>query len=184
MDSQAINVQSFAAKFRSKRGKSTIILTRSEVYTFLTVDGEVYLPPFECVTIYHLKAILAGTKNYVRQSAIRHVSVPQCKCHSMLTAAVIDEGLSVEKMLLFLDQFKPMHQTLPDQRQEILKLPRQYIINVAATVVGDPFLEFIKNAITNRNTQVTKEKDLLIKCDPQLAQAFNNSTAVSRKFNL
>ena len=31
---------------------------------------------------------------------------------------------------------------------------------------------------------MTKEKDLLIKCDPQLAQAFSNSTAVSRKYLL
>ena len=52
MEPQVINVQTFAAKFRSKR----------EVYTFLTVDGNVYLPAYETVTVYFLKAILAGTK--------------------------------------------------------------------------------------------------------------------------
>ena len=52
MEPAAINVQTFAAKFRSKR----------EVYTFLTVDGNVYLPAYENVTVYFLKAILAGTK--------------------------------------------------------------------------------------------------------------------------
>ena len=35
---------------------------------------------------------------------MRHVSVPQY------------ESLSVEKMLLFLDRFEPMHTHLPDQR--------------------------------------------------------------------
>ena len=142
MEPEVINVQTFAAKFRSKR----------EVYTFLTVDGDVYLPPYETITVYFLKAILAGAKQCkstdpdltflidVRQSSLRHVSVPQY------------DGLSVEKMLLFLDQFEPMHTHLPDQRQEILKLPRQFIINVAATVVGEPFLEFVKKAIADRNT--------------------------------
>ena len=52
MEPAVINVQTFAAKFRSKR----------EVYTFLTFDGNVYLPAYETVTVYFLKAILAGTK--------------------------------------------------------------------------------------------------------------------------
>ena len=43
-----VNVNSFSAKYRNKR----------EIYTFLTVDGEVYLPPFETVTVYYLKDII------------------------------------------------------------------------------------------------------------------------------
>ena len=48
MEPQFINVNSFSAKYRNKR----------EIYTFLTVDGEVYLPPFETVTVYYLKALI------------------------------------------------------------------------------------------------------------------------------
>ena len=48
MEPRFVNVASFAAKFRNKR----------EIYTFLTVDAEVYLPPFETVTVYYLKDII------------------------------------------------------------------------------------------------------------------------------
>ena len=48
MEPQYVNVNSFSAKYRNKR----------EIYTFLTVDGEVYLPPFETVTVYYLKDII------------------------------------------------------------------------------------------------------------------------------
>ena len=50
MEPSYVNVNSFSAKYRSKR----------EIYTFLTVDGEVYLPPFE--TVYFLKDIVEGNK--------------------------------------------------------------------------------------------------------------------------
>ena len=52
MEPQFVNVNSFSAKYRSKR----------EIYTFLTVDGEVYLPPFETVTVYFCKDIVEGSK--------------------------------------------------------------------------------------------------------------------------
>ena len=52
MEPQFVNVNSFSAKFRSKR----------EIYTFLTVDGDVYLPPFETVTVYFCKDIVEGSK--------------------------------------------------------------------------------------------------------------------------
>ena len=47
-----MNVQSFMAKYKSKR----------ECYNFLTVQVEVYLPAYETVTIYFLKDIISGKK--------------------------------------------------------------------------------------------------------------------------
>ena len=52
----------FAAKFRSKRGKSSLLLTSLEVFTFLTVDVKAYLPPMNTLTIYFLKALITGEK--------------------------------------------------------------------------------------------------------------------------
>ena len=49
---EAVNVNEFAAKFKSKR----------EIYTFLTIDGGAYLPDFGNVTIYFLKDLLQGKK--------------------------------------------------------------------------------------------------------------------------
>lgn len=45
--------KTFAAKFRSKR----------EVWNFLAVDVGAYLPPYENVTIYHMKDLVTGVKN-------------------------------------------------------------------------------------------------------------------------
>ena len=45
--------KTFAAKFRSKR----------EVWNFLAVDVGAYLPPYENVTIYHMKDLVTGVKS-------------------------------------------------------------------------------------------------------------------------
>ena len=49
---EKVNVQSFQAKYKSKR----------ECYNFLAVDVGVYLPAYETVTIYFLKDIISGMK--------------------------------------------------------------------------------------------------------------------------
>ena len=60
-----VNVNSFAAKFKSKR----------EVYTFLTIDAGAYLPSHEAVTIYFLKDLMTGKK--------------KCKCHIVITQLAV-----------------------------------------------------------------------------------------------
>ena len=49
---QRIDSKTFAAKFKSKK----------EVYNFLTIDAKAYLPPYENVSIYHMKDIVSGAK--------------------------------------------------------------------------------------------------------------------------
>ena len=63
--------------------------------------------------------------------------------------------------------------------KEIIRLPKQFIINVAYSIIGDPFKQWIHAQIQARNLKVTKEKDLLINMDPMVAQAWHGSTAVS-----
>ena len=47
-----VTAAEFAAKFQSKR----------EVYRFLATEVNAYLPPFENVTVWHLRDIQSGTK--------------------------------------------------------------------------------------------------------------------------
>jgi hypothetical protein len=47
-----ITTSEFSAKFRSK----------NEVFAFLSIDVEAYLPSKECVTIYFLKDLVNGNK--------------------------------------------------------------------------------------------------------------------------
>ena len=70
---------------------------------------------------------------------------------------------------------------MPETPQEVRKLPRSWLINVSATIVGKPFLDWVKQKICERNEKQARERNLLIKMDPQLAAAFNNSTHHSSK---
>ena len=169
MEPVNVNVKDFAAKYRSKR----------EVYTFLTIDGNAYLPPFDTITIYFCKDLVRGVR--------------KCKCATAADLTVINadhvrilqvpqyETLSVAKLVVFLDQFQEMHHYMPDTQCELRKLPRGFVINVAASVVGKPFIDWIKAKIQERNAKQAREKNLLIKMDPQLAAAFGNSTHHSSK---
>ena len=71
---------------------------------------------------------------------------------------------------------------MPESKAEWKKIPRGWVINVGATVVGQPFLDWVKQKILERNQKAAREQNLLIKMDPQLAAAFNNSTHHSSKY--
>ena len=76
------------------------------------------------------------------------------------------------------DQTFVAHMPIP---KEIRKVPKQWIINIAYSVLGEGFAAWIKTQIEERNTKVTVEKNLMINLDPDIAAAFNASTDVSRK---
>ncbi len=56
----------------------------------------------------------------------------------------------------------PMH-------KEMAKLPKQWVVNVAYTILGEPFSEWVMAQIESRNTKVAKERDLMINVDPAIA---------------
>ena len=55
------------------------------------------------------------------------------------------------------------------------------MVNVAASFIGGPFNDWVKEQIKRRNKRVAIERDVMINLDPEIAEAFNSSTAVSRK---
>ena len=69
---------------------------------------------------------------------------------------------------------------LPDV-QEIHKIPKEWICNVIATIVKEPFVVWVKNVVEERNKAVSKKKGDLITLDPDVAAAFYASSKVSRK---
>ena len=170
MEPLFVNVKEFEAKYKSKR----------EVYTFLTIDCNAYLSPFDTLTVYFLKDLVGGHKKckckpngnmpVVNAERVRYVNVPQY------------EGLEHMTICNFLDQASPeMARYMPEEHCELKKLPRGWVINVGASVVGKPFLDWIKQKISERNAKQARERNLLIKMDPQLAAAFQNSTHHSSK---
>ena len=65
-----------------------------EVYRFLSFEVCAYLPPYDTVTIYHLKDIAAGNRTLIKAEAIKTLNIPHF------------EGLTVERMLHHANQVK------------------------------------------------------------------------------
>ncbi len=69
---------------------------------------------------------------------------------------------------------------MPDQ-QEIHKVPKQWLANVANSILKNIFSDWVKHQVEIRNRAVTEKKDMLIEMDPEIAAAFAASTKVSGK---
>ena len=50
---------------------------------------------------------------------------------------------------------------LPEPK-EIQRLPRQYLINVIATVVGEAFAQWVTGKIEERNTKIAEQKSAMV----------------------
>ena len=103
--------------------------------------------------------------------AIQHLHVP------------FYDNLTTDLIMEFLQKYPEVFQYLPDE-VELPKLPKQYLINVAYAIVQDDFSKWVKGQIEARNKKVAVEKNLLIEMDPEVAEAFAASNAVSRKFKI
>ena len=101
---------------------------------------------------------------------LKHLTVPQY------------EGLYIKHILEKIGMKDNFRLYMPVIK-EILRLPKQFIINVAYSIIGDPFKVWIMEMVTERNQKVTKEKDMLIAMDPAVFHAYQNSTAISRKYH-
>jgi len=61
---------------------------------------------------------------------------------------------------------------LPLTRNEIVKLPREYIGNVIYTVTGQPFQDWVDAKVKERNARVMNDRDLSILMDPDIAAIY------------
>ena len=91
------------------------------------------------------------------------------------------ENLSIERILETAKKNPRISDYLPDDR-DMHKVPRQWLINVAYTVLGTPFKAWVENEIASRNEELAKKQKLLIEMDPEIAKAFHSSVNISSKF--
>ena len=98
-----------------------------------------YLPPFDTITIYFCKALVTGTaKKFVSCDRVRYLNVPQY------------EELSLAKIYDFLSDYPDFNRYMPETEQEVKKLPRGFIINVGATIVGETWSSTSKSSKDSR----------------------------------
>ena len=64
---------------------------------------------------------------------------------------------------------------LPEKSIELPKTPKQWVCNIIASVIGEPFNKWVAKQVDNRHQKVAEAKDLMIKMDPEIARVFRDS---------
>jgi len=125
------------------------------------------------VTVWFLRDLAEGRRKIIKCTAVKVIQLPHY------------EGLTTEDILEFAEGFNggAALRALPEDRKELLKLPRSYIANVIYTEAGEPFQDWANKIINDRNKKIVQSKDLTINMDPTLAAIFKASSAVSGKWH-
>ena len=119
------------------------------------------------MTVWHMRDIISGQRRLIKGTDVKHLSVPQY------------EALTIEQFLTYANGFDAVMQAFPTEYKECKKLPRQYIINVIYTIVGQPFRAWCNDKVDARHAGVVEKRDLTILMDPQIAAVYRESKAVS-----
>jgi hypothetical protein len=150
-----------AAEFNSKyRGKP-------ECYRFLSFDVGAYVPPYDDVTVWHLRDLCSGTRKRLKACEVKTINIPQF------------DGLTIERMLYHARSASSVMRALPVREGEIKKLPRAYIANVMYTIIGEPFRDWVEKKVKDRNEKHMLSQNMTIEMDPEVYKAFKASTHVS-----
>ena len=138
------------------------------------------MPDIKTVTIYFLKGLIDGSKKC--KFPVSDLSHPVVSFDSVVHVhAPCYENLKLAEIYKYFEKSPDILRYLPDG-QELRKAPRQWIVNVAASILGKPFQDWVGAKIKERNATVTEERNMLINMDPRVAAAFHASNAVSCKY--
>ena len=121
------------------------------------------------MTIYFLKDILCRKKAYIPNDQVKTLFVPQYK------------ALSIERILQFAADKPNISDFLPDDI-DLPKVPKQWLVNVCAVVLGDDFRAWVNHQVQERNAVMCEKKEMMISMDAEMAAKFAASTHVSRKY--
>jgi len=85
------------------------------------------------------------------------------------------DGLDLSEIFKYAVTKKEIHVYFPDCNAEIKKLPRNFIIDLIYSAVGEEFRQWVAEKIKARNLKVIEKQDLDLKLDPEILKAFKNS---------
>ena len=80
----------------------------------------------------------------------------------------------------FVKQKPRIESYLPDE-PDLPKVPKQWIVNVCAAVLGEVFKAWVQDQVEDRNALMEEWKEIMIAMDPHMAAKFNASSHVSCK---
>ena len=93
------------------------------------------------------------------------------------------KNLSVEKILEYAADKPIVTMYLPDDI-DLPKVPKQWLVNIFAVVLGNSFKDWVVQQVQERNALMCEKKEVMIAMDPEMAAKFEASTHVSRKYLL
>ena len=70
---------------------------------------------------------------------------------------------------------------MPDDL-DLPKVPKQWIVNVCAAVLGQDFKDWVSDQVEERNALMAEKRELMIAMDPAMAAKFEASTHISSKY--
>lgn len=94
------------------------------------------------------------------------------------------EGLGLKEIYTHINADPKLMEYFPDLEKERARLPKQFIVNVLATLTGDSFAHWVKDQVISRNLKRAREADKFIEVDKEIFEAFNKATSISRKLPL
>ena len=105
----------------------------------------------------------------ILQKYVRHVHVP------------LYDTLSIKQVCAFLSKgHEHVFKYWPDD-QEFHKVSRDWLFNVCASVLKTTFTDWVKERCDERHEVIKEKDDMNIEFDPDVADAFRASNAVSGK---
>ena len=140
--------------------------SKSELYTVLTTEGGLYLPPKRDWTQKFLRQLMIGQKKVLHNDDVKVINVAQIN------------GLRVPQILLFARAKMDIDKYLPDYDYE--KEPnRSWLANVVNSLIGKKFQDHIALIVKKQQKEKLKNQNLAIQALPQFVNIFKKSDAVS-----
>ncbi len=133
-------------------------------------DCHSYVPPYDTVTVWHLRDLASNARTRILAEKIKHINVPHF------------EGITIDTIYEYAKMYPAVMKCLPESEDETKKMPRQYLANIVYTVVGKQFYDWVDGKVKARNQKVISEANMGIEMDPDIAAIFKASTAVSGKY--
>lgn len=109
---------------------------------------------------------MSGAKTSLQSYQVKTIAVPHYK------------GLAIKDILDFVLGDAAVQNALPSPK-ECLRLERAYICNVAYSIIGEPFRNWVEKQVNERNEKIAVEGNQYINMDPEIARIFQASTQVS-----
>ena len=105
--------------------------------------------------MWHLRDLCASKRVIIKCDDVKVIQLPHY------------EGINIESILEFAESYNngEAMKCLPENKKEILKMPRSYIANCIYTLVGEPFQDWANNKIEERNQKVVQDQNMSIQMD-------------------